>query len=109
MKHPDIFQVIADPSRRQILMLLSNESKSINALAENFQMSRPAVSKHIKLLSHAGFIAIEDIGRERHCKLKKEGFTELKNWLDYYDQFWKQKLNNLSQIIQKTTSHESNK
>jgi len=66
MAHPtlDAFQVVADPSRRQILKLLSNDSLTINALAENFDMSRPAVSKHIKILEYAGFISIEDIGRK---------------------------------------------
>ncbi|MEO9031827.1 MAG: metalloregulator ArsR/SmtB family transcription factor, partial [Ginsengibacter sp.] len=65
----DAFQVIADPSRRQILQLLSKNSLTINALAENFDMSRPAVSKHIKILESAKFISIENIGRERYCLL----------------------------------------
>ena len=55
----DVFQVIADPSRRQILKLLSKNSLTINSLAENFNMSRPAVSKHIKILDNAGFISIQ--------------------------------------------------
>ena len=59
----DAFQVIADPSRRQILTLLSKDSMTINSLAENFNMSRPAVSKHIKILYGAGFISIQEIGR----------------------------------------------
>ena len=70
----DAFQVIADPSRRQMLKLLSKNSLTINMLAENFDMSRPAVSKHIKILYTAGFITIEDIGRERYCLLKKKWF-----------------------------------
>ena len=71
----DTFQAIADPSRRQILRLLSKEGLTINAVAENFEMSRPAVSKHLKILHVAGFIAIEERGRERYCSLKKEGFV----------------------------------
>ena len=67
--NPDAFQVIADPSRRQMLMMLSKESLTINSLAENFEMSRPAVSKHVKILYGAGYISIIDIGRERHCIL----------------------------------------
>ena len=70
----DAFQVIADPSRRQILMMLSKDSMTINSIAENFDMSRPAVSKHIKMLYGAGFITIKDMGRERHCTLKQDGF-----------------------------------
>src|SRR5665811_1967680 len=91
----DAFQVIADPSRRQMLMLLSKDSLTINSLAENFDMSRPAVSKHIKILYGAGFISIQDIGRERHCTLKQDGFDELQKWLAYFDQFWTSKLKNL--------------
>jgi DNA-binding transcriptional ArsR family regulator len=74
----DAFQVIADPGRRQILQLLSKDSLTINSLAENFEMSRPAVSKHIKILYTAGFISIRDIGRERHCTLKQDGFNVLR-------------------------------
>jgi len=95
----DAFQVIADPSRRQMLMLLSKQSLSINSLAENFDMSRPAVSKHIKILYGAGFIAIEDIGRERHCTLKQDGFNALHDWLNYFDQFWSAKLKNLESLL----------
>ncbi|MGZ3813127.1 MAG: ArsR/SmtB family transcription factor [Mucilaginibacter sp.] len=95
----DVFQVIADPSRRQMLMLLSTESRTINSLAENFDMSRPAVSKHIKILDSAGFISIQDIGRERHCTLKQEGFTALHEWLNYFDQFWANKLRKLENLL----------
>jgi DNA-binding transcriptional ArsR family regulator len=95
----DAFQVIADPSRRQMLMLLSKDSLTINSLAENFDMSRPAVSKHIKILYSAGFISIEDIGRERHCTLKQDGFNQLKEWIAFFDQFWTSKLKNLENLL----------
>ena len=95
----DAFQVIADPSRRQILRLLSQESRTIKSLAQNFDMSRPAVSKHIKVLHYAGFISIEDIGRERYCTLKQEGFKELQQWMDYFDQFWAGKLKKLETLL----------
>ncbi len=93
------FQVIADPSRRQMLRLLSKDSLTINSLAENFDMSRPAVSKHIKILYGAGFISIRDIGRERHCTLKKDGFNQLQEWIDYFDKFWVSKLKKLETIL----------
>ncbi|NRF40061.1 helix-turn-helix transcriptional regulator [Pedobacter foliorum] len=97
----DTFQVIGDPSRRKMLMLLSEESLTINNLADNFEMSRPAVSKHIKILHNAGFISIEDIGRERYCTLKKDGFEELQAWLSYFDQFWASKLTKLETLLNK--------
>ncbi len=101
---PDVFGVIADPSRRQILQLLSKKSLTINALAENFDMSRPAVSKHIKLLYNAQFISITDIGRERYCILKQEGFTELQKWIDYFDKFWDTKLKKLETLLNNKTN-----
>jgi DNA-binding transcriptional ArsR family regulator len=95
----DAFQVIGDPSRRKMLMLLSEDSLTINSLAENFDMSRPAVSKHIKILHSSGFISIRDIGRERYCTLKKEGFDELKDWISYFDKFWTSKLKKLETLL----------
>lgn len=99
MANLDVFQVIADPSRRQILHLLTQNSYNINSLSENFDMSRPAVSKHIKVLQTAGFISIQEIGRERYCTLSKEGFTEIRNWMDYFDTFWNSKLKNLEIVL----------
>jgi DNA-binding transcriptional ArsR family regulator len=97
----DAFQVIADPSRRQMMQLLSKDSMTINALAENFDMSRPAVSKHIKIMYNAGFITIKDIGRERHCVLKQDGFNELQDFINYFDKFWISKLKKLETILNK--------
>ena len=95
----DAFQVIADPSRRRMMKLLSVDSMTINALAENFDISRPAVSKHIKILYTAGFISITGIGRERHCVLKQDGFNELQDFINYFDKFWKSKLQKLHEIL----------
>lgn len=95
----DAFQVIADPSRREILGMLTKDTYNINALAENFDMSRPAVSKHIKILQTAGFITIQEIGRERHCILNQEGFNELKNWISHFDKFWSRKLQKLDNVL----------
>ena len=100
----DAFQVIADPSRRQILNLLSKNSLTINSLAENFDMSRPAVSKHIKILYGAGFISIQDIGRERYCILKQDGFNELQDWINYFDKFWITKLKKLETLLNNKTN-----
>jgi DNA-binding transcriptional ArsR family regulator len=101
----DAFQVIADPSRRKMLRLLSKDSLTINSLAENFDMSRPAVSKHIKVLYSAGFISIRDIGRERHCTLKQDGFNELQEWISYFDKFWVSKLKKLETLLNKKMSN----
>jgi len=101
MAHPtlDAFQVIADPSRRYMLQLLSKDSLTINSLAANFDMSRPAVSKHIRILHESGFITISDIGRERYCMLKQDGFNELQQWINYFDKFWISKLSKLEMLL----------
>ncbi len=100
----DVFQAIADPNRRQILNLLVKDSLTINSLARNFDMSRPAVSKHIRILNSAGFISIEDIGRERYCILNQDGFRELQEWIGFFDKFWKSKLKKLDALLNKKAS-----
>lgn len=110
MTHPrlDAFQVVGDPSRRKMLMLLSRKSLSINNLAGNFDMSRPAVSKHIKILHGAGFISIHDIGRERYCTLKKDGFEELQAWISHFDSFWTSKLKKLETLLNNRLPNKKN-
>lgn len=103
----DAFQAIGDPNRRKMLMLLSRNSLTINSLADNFDMSRPAVSKHIKILYHAGFISIQDIGRERYCILKKDGFDELQEWITYFDKFWVSKLKKLETLLNNKLSDKT--
>jgi DNA-binding transcriptional ArsR family regulator len=104
MQTLDAFQVIADPSRRQMMQLLLKKSMTINALAENFDMSRPAVSKHIKIMHNAGFISITDIGRERYCTLKQDGFNELQEFISCFDKFWVSKLRKLEILLNKKIS-----
>jgi len=99
MQTLDSFQAIADPCRRQILNMLLKKSMTINSLAENFDMSRPAVSKHVKVLYNAGFISIQEIGRERHCILRQKGFNELQEWINYFDNFWNTKLKKLEKLL----------
>lgn len=99
----DMFLALADPTRREILDLLARDTHTINALADNFSISRPAVSKHIKVLSEAGFIFIRDVGRERHCMLKQEGFQDLRDWIDHFDAFWKTKLKRLEALMANTS------
>src|SRR4051812_27721915 len=100
----DPFYAIADINRRAILKLLSKKRLTINSLAENFDMSRPAVSKHVKILFGAGFITVEIIGRERYCRLKQEGFNELHDWMEYYDSFWNSRLDALGQFLSKANN-----
>ncbi len=100
-RQADIFLAVSDPSRRQILLLLSRNTLSINSLAKNFDMSRPAVSKHVKILNSAGFITIENIGKERYCILRQKGFEELQSWINYFDDFWNKRLKKLETLLDK--------
>ena len=90
----DVFQVVADPTRRKILEILTEGPHTINSLAENFDISRPAVSKHIWILEDTGFITITNEGRERHCSLHTDGFLEVQRWLSFFTDFWRNKINN---------------
>lgn len=73
----DVFQAIADPTRRSILGLLAMQALTLNAIAENYNISRPAISKHIKILSECGLVSIKDQGRERYCEAKLEKLNEV--------------------------------
>ena len=82
-------------------LLLTKDKQAINTLAGNFDMSRPAVSKHVKVLYEAGLILIKDQGRERYCELNPAGLDEIKSWLTFFDQFWNNKLQNLEDLLNK--------
>ena len=87
-----------------MIRLLSEDVLTINGLSDHFEMSRPAVSKHVKILEQAGFIKIENQGRERYCRLHSVGFEAIKDWIGYYDDFWKEKINNLQKLIETNQS-----
>lgn len=95
----DCFYALADPNRREILMMLSKEKQNINTLADRFDMSRPAVSKHIKVLTTAGFITITEQGRERYCELSQEGFEELREWINFFEAYWTSQLQSLEKFL----------
>lgn len=107
--NPDPFYALSDPSRREILMLLQKDKSTINTLADNFDMSRPAVSKHIKILLEAGFIQIEQIGRERYCELNPDGFNEVKKWIEFFEQFWNNRLRKLENLLNTQVKTKSKK
>jgi DNA-binding transcriptional ArsR family regulator len=95
----DVFQAIADPTRRSILGLLAIQSLTLNAVAENYPISRPAISKHIKILSECGLVNITDVGRERYCEARLDKLNEVSLWVQQYKQFWEQKLDSLEQYL----------
>ena len=91
----DVFQAIADPTRRDILHLISNQSLNLNAVWDQFKISRPAISKHIKILTECGLITINQIGRDRFCEAKLDKLSEVSIWVEQYKKFWETKLDSL--------------
>jgi len=95
----DVFQAIADPTRREIIYLLSQQSLNLNAVADNFPISRPAVSKHIKILTECGLILISQQGRERYCRANLNKLSEVADWVEQYRKFWTGKLDALEKFL----------
>lgn len=84
----DPFQAIADPNRRAILALIARESMNLNTVASHFSVSRPAISKHIKILRQCGLVEIRQKGRERYCEARLERLSEVVAWLEDYRSQW---------------------
>ncbi|MBM7691231.1 DNA-binding transcriptional ArsR family regulator [Peribacillus deserti] len=97
----DVFQAIADPTRRKLLQLLSEEEMPINALAAHFPISRTAVAKHLAILSDANLITGKKAGREKRFALHPEPLLEVKEWVAYYERFWDNKLSMLKHLVEK--------
>ena len=96
----DVFQAIADPTRREIISMIAHESLNLNAVAEKFHISRPAISKHIKILTECGLIVINQKGRERHCEANLRKLNEVSGWVEQYKEFWTQKLDALENYLE---------
>jgi DNA-binding transcriptional ArsR family regulator len=97
----DIFQAIADPTRREIIQLLVAEKLNLSAVAEQFNISRPAISKHMKILHECGIVDYEKIGRERYCKAKVEQLDEVAEWLIQLKTIWEARLDSLEDYLKK--------
>jgi DNA-binding transcriptional ArsR family regulator len=98
----DVFQAIADPTRREIIGMLAYQKLNLNAVADHFSISRPAISKHIKMLTECGLVIIEQQGRERYCTASLEQLSEVSDWIEQYRQFWNTRLDNLDKYLVKT-------
>ena len=97
----DVFRAIADPTRRDILHLIAHRPLHLNAVAANFQVSRPAISKHIKILTECGLIVIKQQGRERYCEARLETLREVALWVEQYRAFWTKKLDAFQHFLSK--------
>jgi len=100
MSQQDVFKAIADPTRRAIIELLTLENLNLNDVVAHFEMSRPAVAKHINILSKSGLVKVETRGRERIHRLQPAALKTATDWLNYYSQFWDEKLTDLKTAVE---------
>lgn len=97
--HRDIFQAIADPTRREIIGMLAGQSLNVNTIAKEFDITRQAVSLHIQFLNDCGLVVIKQQGRERYCEARLEKLEEVTNWVAQYRKHWDHKLDSLESYL----------
>jgi len=100
----DVFQAIADPVRRKIIALLSEQALTVNAVATHFDISRPAVSKHLRILDECGVIQMTQNGRERVCFIQPKELMTVADWLAQYQKLWEGKLDSFENYLQEIQS-----
>jgi DNA-binding transcriptional ArsR family regulator len=95
----DVFQAIADPTRREIIDLLAQQPMNLNAIAEHFDITRPAISNHIRILNECGIIEIAQVGRERICKVQPDQLKQISDWAGKYEKLWVQKIESFEKYL----------
>jgi DNA-binding transcriptional ArsR family regulator len=95
-----VFKAIADPTRREILRLLRTEPRTVGGIASNFRTSRPAISKHLRLLRSAGLIKTRKNGTARICELNAKPLRAVHDWIRDYEAFWDENLRNLKKYVE---------
>ena len=101
MQRQKIFRAIADPTRREILNLLREGPQAVGEIAGNFRTSRPAISKHLRLLESAGLIVAQQRGTARICQLNARPLHVVNDWLRDYERFWSEAMQNLKRFAEK--------
>lgn len=103
VKHPasldETFAALSDPTRREILVALSDGDRSVSELAEPFEISLPGISKHLTVLERAGLITRWREGRVRRCRLEREPLADALHWIAGYGRFWEESLDSLERLL----------
>jgi DNA-binding transcriptional ArsR family regulator len=99
----DVFQAIADPTRREIINLLAQQPQNLNAISANFGMSRQAISLHVKILEECGLIEVRQQGNNRFCEARLEKLNEVHEWTEQYKAFWTKSFHSLRNYLEKET------
>ena len=102
-QHAAVFRVIADPTRREILGLLRGGRQTVGSIAGNFRMSRPAISKHLRLLRSAGLVVSRRQGASSVCELNAKPLRAVNDWLKDYEAFWDENLRKLKQHVEENS------
>ncbi len=105
----DIFQAIADPTRRAIIALIALQAMTPNALAENFHTTRQAVSKHLRILTECELVTQEQRGREIYYSLEIEKMKEIDKWLEQYRKIWETRIDQLDELLAAMKKKEEDK
>ncbi len=100
----DVFQAIADPIRRDIIELLAEKTLSVNSIVEKFDISRPAISKHLKILKECKIIDYKKEGRERFCFIQPKNLIPAFMWIEQYRELWENKLDSFDRYLTKLQS-----
>ena len=100
------FSALADPTRRAILARLASGAATVGELAEPFDMSLPAVSRHLRVLTDAGLIERHTEAQWRRCELRGEGFRAAADWIEFYRRFWEQSFDRLDAFLKRTAPHK---
>lgn len=95
----DVFQAIADPNRRAILDLLADQRLTLNEVAAHFHISRPAVSKHVKILRECGLVTVTRQGREHYCESRLGSLEQVSEWVERYRQLWEGRFDRLDEYL----------
>ncbi|HET6543449.1 MAG TPA: metalloregulator ArsR/SmtB family transcription factor [Chryseolinea sp.] len=105
----DAFQAIADPTRRDIISLVARNSMTQNDVVASFDVSRQAISKHLKILMECGILIIDQQGRERYYSLQPKKLAQVADWIEPFRSMWEDKFNRLDDILKKFKSNKHGK
>ncbi len=98
-----VFRALADPTRREIVSMLADGSRPIAEIAAQFEMTRPAVAKHLAILREGGLVSVEEKGRERINSLNPRALKSAADWINHFDRFWDERLAKLKSLVEETS------
>lgn len=101
----DVFKAIADPIRRDIIELVSKKPLTVNDIAKKFEVSRPAISKHLKILNECGIVSFDQQGRERFCRVLPKNLLPAFLWIEQYKNLWENRLDTFEDYLNKLQSN----